>query len=269
MVAHTAGVTSEAGAPRRDPGVLQTADRALQVLLAFRDRQEWGVTELARELGLDKSVTQRLLATLARRGFVLSDPESRRYRLGMTVGVLARSAERGGALEAAARPLLHELVREIGESAILNVPHGNAYRCAAAVDAGGPVRYSATVGEMIPAHGGAAGHAIFAFYPEADLRQLLDEAEAPLERFNEHTVVDPAVLLEHYASIRADGVAISHGEYDVNVTSVAAPCFAVGQVVGSLVVIGPHDRMAAKIDSAVDLVRGAAQRLSRLLTGAG
>ena len=35
-------------------GVLQTADRALQVLLSFSDaRPEWGVSELARELGLD------------------------------------------------------------------------------------------------------------------------------------------------------------------------------------------------------------------------
>ena len=81
------GTTNDTGGssvitPRRDSAVLQTADRALQVLLAFRSRPEWGVSELARELGLDKSVTQRLLSTLARRGFVLADPESRRYRLG-------------------------------------------------------------------------------------------------------------------------------------------------------------------------------------------
>jgi DNA-binding IclR family transcriptional regulator len=248
------------------PGaVLQTADRALQVLLAFRDRPEWGVTELSKVLGLDKSVTQRLLATLAGRGFVLSDPESRRYRLGPAVGVLAKVAERGGALEAAARPLLAELARRSGESAILNVPHGSSYRCAAAVDAGGPVRYSTTVGETIPAHGGAAGHAIFAFYPEDDVRRLL--SESPLERFTEHTPPDLDALTGLYAQVRDKGVAISHGEYDANVTSVAAPCFALGAIVGSIVVIGPADRMASKLDQAVDLVRDAADRLGSVLSG--
>ncbi|MBI0382297.1 helix-turn-helix domain-containing protein, partial [Streptomyces albiflaviniger] len=65
---------------------LQTADRVLNVLLSFdRERPEWGVTEIAEEFGLDKSVAQRLLAALAYRGFLVSDKRSRRYRLGPAV----------------------------------------------------------------------------------------------------------------------------------------------------------------------------------------
>lgn len=244
--------------------MLQTADRALQVLLAFHDRPEWGVTELSRALDLDKSVTQRLLATLAGRGFVISDPVSRRYRLGAAVSVLARAAERGGSVEAAARPLLSELVRETGESAIFNVPHAAFYRCAAAVDADGPVRYSATVGETIPAHGGAAGHAIFAFYPEEETRRLFG---AGLDRFSEQTITDVERLFRLYAGVRDNGVAISHGEFDANVSSVAAPCFAFGEVVGSIVVIGPQERMSGKLDRAAVLVKEAAGRLGSVLAG--
>lgn len=255
----TAGVDPDA-----DRGPARTADRALRVLLAFRQRPEWGVSDLARALGLDKANIHRLLTTLAGRGFVLADPDTRRYRLGPAIAVLARAAERGGALEAAARPYLAELAHDLDESAILNVPHGAAYRCTLAVDAAGPVRYSATVGETIPLHGGAAGHAIFAFYPAETVRHLLDGA---LPKFNDRTVVDVDDLFTRYARVRADGVAISHGEYDPNVTSVAAPLFAAGQVVGSLVVIGPQDRMSAKVDTVVDRVRAAAERLSRLLDG--
>ncbi|MEW2353106.1 IclR family transcriptional regulator [Spirillospora sp. NPDC029432] len=251
------------GEPGR--GTAKTLDRGLLVLLAFRRRSEWGVSELARELELDKAVTHRLLTTLAHRGFVLADPQTRRYRLGATIGVLARSAERGGSLEAAARPLLTALAQELGESAILNVPHGAAYRTALAIDADGPMRYSATVGETIPAHGGAAGHAIFAFYPDEEARRLL--GAGPLERFSDETIVDPAELFALYARIRAERVAVSHGEYDLNVTSVAAPVFAAGQVIGSLVVIGPHQSVTEKIDSTVSRVRGAAETLSRLLDG--
>jgi DNA-binding IclR family transcriptional regulator len=255
------------GEPELGRGMAKTLDRGLLVLLAFQRRSEWGVSELARELGLDKAVTHRLLSTLAHRGFVLADPRTRRYRLGVTIGVLAKSAEQGGALEEAARPLLTSLARELGESAILNVPHGAGYRTALAVDAAGPMRYSATVGETIPAHGGAAGHAIFAFQPREDVRRLL--GEGPLERFGDATVVDPEELYRLHSRVRADGVAISHGEYDLNVTSVAAPVFAAGQVIGSLVVIGPHQSVTGKIDTAVARVRRSAQTLSRLLDGGG
>jgi DNA-binding IclR family transcriptional regulator len=55
---------------------LQTVGRALVTLLAFRDRSSWRVTELAEELGIDKSVAQRLLAMLAGRQFVLTELES-------------------------------------------------------------------------------------------------------------------------------------------------------------------------------------------------
>jgi len=248
-----------------DRGPARTADRALRVLLAFRQRPEWGVSDLARELDLDKAGVHRLLRTLAGRGFVLTDPYSRRYRLGPAISVLAQAAERGGGLETAARPVLGALVDEFEESAILNVPHGAHYRCTLAVDAAGPVRYSATVGETIPAHGGAAGHAIFAFYPKEQVDHLL--GGGPLERFNEHTIGSLDDLAATYRTVRAEGIAVSHGEFDPNVTSVAAPVFAAGEVVGSLVVIGPQDRMSGKVDRVVDRVRAASTALTRRLDG--
>lgn len=246
-------------------GGAKTADRALSVLLAFGERTEWGVTELSRQLGFDKAVTHRLLTTLSRRGFLLPDPQTRRYRLGAAVGVLARAAERGGTVEAAAKPVLEALAHDLGESAILNIPHGAGYRCAAAVDAAGPMGYSATVGEIIPANAGAAGHAIFAFYPEEEARSLFKVG--PLPRFDEATITDPDRLFELYATVRAEGIAITHGEYDPSVTSVAAPVFAAGQVIGSLVGIGPYNRMVQKVDTAAARVRAAADQLTATLDG--
>ena len=44
--------------------VIQTVTNALRVLEAFRDKEELGVTELSRRLGLHKNNVFRLLATL-------------------------------------------------------------------------------------------------------------------------------------------------------------------------------------------------------------
>lgn len=102
-------MTTDRGAP------LQTADRALQVLLAFsHDREEWGVTDLAAEFGWDKSVAQRLLASLAHRGFLVSDAVTRRYRLGPAVWHMATAWERHGGMAGLVRPGLRELAAVSG-----------------------------------------------------------------------------------------------------------------------------------------------------------
>jgi IclR family transcriptional regulator, acetate operon repressor len=249
---------------RRQAG-LQTVDRALVTLLAFRDRSSWGVTELAEQLSIDKSVAQRLLATLANRQFVMADPQTRRYRLGPALTVLARAAERGDGFEVLARPLLARLVRSIDESAILSVPHGSFSRCAAAVDANGPVRYSAIVGETMPGYGGAAAHAIFAYYPEPDIRRLF--GSGPFPRHSVETMHDIEALLRRHQEVRASGISISTGEYDPRVSCVAAPGFPDGRVVASIGVIGPREHITDKLEECRSAVADAGAALTELLHG--
>ncbi|WP_320784287.1 IclR family transcriptional regulator [Streptomyces sp. CRN 30] len=254
---------TEAESPK---GMLQSVDRALTALLSFTERRpEWGVSELAREHGWDKAVAQRLLATLTARGFLMCDDTTRRYRLGPSVSRLARVGEHSGVLPSLVRPVLARLLRETGESVVLNVPQGSGYRCAAAVDGTGPVRYTAIVGALMPGHAGASGHAIFAHYPEPELRQLF--GASPLQRFNEHTVTDFDALLRRYARVRQDGVSVSHGEYDEAVTAVAAPVFQAGTVAASLTVIGPAHRVSRAQDHLTALVRAAADEAGTAFGG--
>lgn len=245
-------------------GALQSVDRALTVLLSFTERRpEWGVSELARQHGWDKAVVQRLLTTLTVRGFLMCDETTRRYRLGPSVSHLSRVGEHSGVLPSLIRPMLARLLRETGESAVLNVPNGGGYRCAAAVDGAGPVRYTAILGTLMPGHAGASGHAIFAHYPEGELRQLF--GASPLQRFNERTIIDFDALLERYAQVRKDGVCFSHGEYDEAVTAVSSPVFQAGTVAASLTVIGPAHRVSRAAADIAELVRDAAAEASAAL----
>ncbi|MCX5440546.1 MULTISPECIES: IclR family transcriptional regulator [unclassified Streptomyces] len=235
------------------PGVLQGADRALLALLSFTERRpEWGVSEIAREHGWDKAVAQRILATLTARAFLTCDSTTRRYRLGPAVSRLARVGEHSGVLPSLVRPVLAGLLRETGESVVLNVPNGSGYRCAAAVDGTGPVRYTAIVGALMPGHAGASGHAIFAHYPEAEIRQIF--GATPLQRFNDHTVTDFDDLLRVYGDVREKGHSVSLGEYDEAVAAIAAPVFQAGTVAASLTVIGPSHRIVRDADRITRLV---------------
>ncbi len=226
---------------RGGAGTLQTVDRALGILLSFTGaRTDWGVMELARELDLDKSTAQRLLATLAKRGFLHADPTTRRYHLGPALWRIASTWERRGGMAQLVEPFLAWLVGESRRTAVFAVADGAYVRCVAAVDGGaGPMRNHPLVGELYPAHAGATARAYFATL-DAVTRQALMYT-IPLAKFSDLTSDDATAIEAQMIEVAERGWAYSEGEYDKNTRAVAAPVFMLGRPVGS-VSIGEHKR---------------------------
>ncbi|WP_336852300.1 IclR family transcriptional regulator [Sinomonas albida] len=247
-------------------GLLQTADRALQVLLCFdQQRTEWGVTEVAEEFGFNKSIAQRLLATLAHRGFLIADADTRRYRIGPSALALGRAWERSGSLRSLVDPILRELSARTGATAILSLPDNLHMRAVAAVDgSNGPLRMYPLVGELYPAHAGATSKAFYAYLP-APQRQLLF-AGRPVARFTERTVTEASALEAEFLRIRQQGYASTVGEYDSHVAAVAVLVSVRGEPYGSLSLAGPEEQFVNPAQH-VPVLRHSAQQIERRLTG--
>lgn len=241
-----------------------TVDRALQALSAFTfARPELGVTELAVALGINKSQAHRLLASFVKGGYAVVDPRSHRYRLGPALIRLGMLAQNSGALERAARPFLSDLARTMGESVLLNLAGPDVYSIRLAADGPGPIRFALNQGRQYPWYGGAGGHAIFAFRPDADIEALV------LEGFDESTPSGPHDLEQvrsRYRDVRRNGYAASVGEYDARVMSIAAPLRAEHDVVGSVCFIGIPESLAPREAELVPPLLSCAQALSRELT---
>lgn len=237
---------------------LLTVDRALQILNAFSlDSRQWGISELARETGLEKSQTHRMVATLAARGFLIADPVSRRYGLGPRLVALGRVAEQ----TSFARTVLLGLARRCHASAVFCQPEGAFYRCVAAIDSPG-VLSATIVGEQIPGYGGGAtGDAIFAHLPEEQVRELLGRE---LRRPDGTPGESWEQLLKRYDEIRRSGIAVSFGEYDPRVAAVAAPVVVEGAIIGSVSVLAPRQEMRDVLELISAAVMDAASRLVRL-----
>lgn len=223
----------------RTPPPLQTVDRALEILLSFSEhRTEWGVFELAEEFGLNKSTSQRLLAALATRGFLKSDPVTRRYSLGPALWQMASLWERGGGLARLAEQVLVDLAARTGRTAHFSIPDGFHVRCIAAVDGyGGPVRAHPLVGDLYPAHAGATSRAYFAFLDPHVRRNLL--TGRPFARYTELTEVDEPALMNLLDETFRTGWASSEGEYDPTTRAVAAPVKINSRPIGSLTILEP------------------------------
>lgn len=146
-------------------GTLQTLDRGIEALLLI-GRTPGGIKigELAAQLGLNRAVSYRIVATLAGHGMVRRQ-EDGRIVLGSAAFLLGGQVVDG--IRAAARPVLQRLAERVGATAFLAM--ADREDCVVALtaeprDAAMAIHYR--VGTRHPITLGAAGIAILAARPE-------------------------------------------------------------------------------------------------------
>ena len=92
---------------------LSSVKNALRILNSFTmDEPEKKVTDISTELGLNKSTVSRTLATLASEGFVDKDPETKKYRLGLSILTLSGILNSNIDVYRESQPILNRLVEQ-------------------------------------------------------------------------------------------------------------------------------------------------------------
>jgi DNA-binding IclR family transcriptional regulator len=258
------------GAPlSRETGPpLKSLDVSLQVLEALDNgAPERGVSELAREVGASKAAVYRILATLARRGYVTQNPATSQYAIGPRLRRFSHVASSKLDLLSVARPFLTELRDATLDTVHLAVLEGGDSVYIAKEDGLHPVQVTSRVGARCPAHCVATGKALLAFADAADRERLI---AAGLTRYTPLTHAEPDDFRREINAIRDRGCAINTGEWRTEVRGVAAPVFdSSGHVVAALGVCSPSTRMPdARLAEACAIVGDVAARLSALLGGA-
>lgn len=243
--------------------LLTTVRNAARLLKEFRSREEsLGVSELARRLGLGKSVVHRLLVTLAAEGLIEHD--ERGYRLGIVMYELGEAVRVHLDLHAAAAPVLVHVREQTGESVQVGVLDGLEVVYVDRLESAHSLRLLTETGRRVPAHCTSSGKVLLANLEPALLEVHLDR---PLDRLTPHTIVDPEALRAELRRVRAQGWASAVDEREVGVASLAAPVRdASGAVVAALSVAAPVARVGARQRRkiAADVVEGA-EAVSRRL----
>lgn len=243
---------------------VKTVTNAMTVLRAFGDQGEWGVSELARALDMNKSVVHRLLNTLVAGGMLERTAGGGTYGIGVELIRIARQAERHNPMIRVAHAYLEELATATGDSCTLAVLRNRRGLYADVVAGTQRLRFSVEVGESLQLHAGAGGKALLAYQSDAFIDEILAD---DLEAYTESTITDPDKLREELAEIRAAGYAFSDSEVTPGTRSVAA---AVrdndGRAVATLIVTAVAARMPdARLEEFGALLSGAARRLEHSL----
>jgi IclR family KDG regulon transcriptional repressor len=247
----------------------QSLERGLDILeMIEAESGDIGVRELARRVGLSPTIVQRLVSSLALRGYIEKNPETARYRLGHRSMILGASGERGVDYAATARRELDRLAHEHQLNGFVSVLRGGRAIYLLAVQADGPVAIRVSLGSEMPLHSTAAGKVLLASVDDAEARKLLGHRK--LAAITPHTITDPATLVASLAKVRRQGFATVIEENIPGVLSVGAPITdRGGNVVAALSVAFPkYLESGLTLQGSIPLVTAAALRVSRTL-GAG
>jgi len=253
------------GNAKRPPGS-QSLERGLDILEMIEAAgAELGVRELARRADLSPTIVQRLISSLALRGYVEKNSETSRYRLGHRSLSLGASSERAFDYAVTARRELEQLAREHHLNGFVSVLRGGRAIYVLAVQAEGPVAIKVSPGSEMPLHSTSAGKVLLAALSDGEARKLLGSRK--LAAITPHTITDPSALLAALPRVRRQGFATVNEENIPGVLSVGAPIRdRAGAVVAALSVAFPkYLDSGLTLASVEPLVAGAALRVSRML----
>lgn len=249
--------------------MIQSVSRALRLLKLFsHDRPSWGVMEAAETLGLHKSTTSRLLATLEREGFLEIDPQTSKYRLGIQGSTLVARVASGADLRTVAKPAMEELSQTTQETISLEVPQRTEEITLEQIASPHRVKATGWVGRRTSLHCTSTGKVMLAFMSPNERGQFLPRR---LNRYAVRTITRRDRLSKELEVIRRRGYAIAQDELEEGLSAVGAPILdQAGKVVAALAVSGPSFRLTPErlLDVAPRVVK-AASTVSRRLGFAG
>ncbi|MGZ4481549.1 MAG: IclR family transcriptional regulator [Gaiellales bacterium] len=222
-------------------------------------------TVIARELGLPRSTTYRLLQVLAGSGFVTHFPEDRAYGLGVAAFEVGTAFLRQDRLERLGRPVLARLAASTRATAHLGILLGREVLYLLKEQPVRPVPLITDVGVRLPAHLTASGRALLAALPPVEFRAIYPTAAVLAERTDTgpRTV---AALRRLVDDERAAGISVEDGHVTAGIASVAvAATDRAGRPVAAISLSLPSDELPAREEALTTALQRANRTLSRRL----
>ena len=247
-----------------DPGRSAGLRRGLEILCLFsEERPEWGITEIAHQMNLHKSLIHRSIKTLEEMGFLRRDPSSRRYLMGFKTFEVGSLAGRLTNRMAWSRPELRKLARKLKATVSLRLVVDDDLLVVDMIESLTHLPIHIPQGARVPLNYGAGGQVMAAFRADEDSRRLIRKYGLP--RFTAKSLTTEKEFFSAVRRVRAHGYAVSEGETRPGYFSVAAPIMGADNLLTAvLVVSSPVGAMTKKeISAFAEVTAEAARRLTR------
>lgn len=209
---------------------------------------------LGRAVGVPRSTTYRILATMTGSGYVVHVPGAG-YALGPAAHELAWGYQRQAPLQRVAGPLLRQLADRIGHNANLSMLQGNDVLYIIEERVKGRPWLVTDVGVRLPAELTASGHAMLAHLSSAQISALYPSKNVLADR-NTNGPTTVSELRRLLARVRASGYARQSELVTAGLNAVAvAVVDRVGHPLAAVAVAYPIEHPETEVARIVEQVR--------------
>ncbi|MGO4548536.1 IclR family transcriptional regulator [Paenibacillus sp. 2TAB23] len=227
--------------PDQQPYLLSSVANALRIMNSFTvEKPTKGVSELADELGISKSAVSRLLSTLASEGYVLKEPTTQKYSLGLQILKLNSVVTSQLEINHAAQPIIRELAKSTGEAVLISVLEDEIVYIEQ-IECRHQECILPLVGYRSPAHCTSAGKLLLAYYEKERLHKLVKKG---FTSYTAKTITDKEVLQKQLMEIRKLHFSCCESEYLEGLICFSAPIRNyMNSVVAAITIMGPVQRI--------------------------
>ncbi len=223
---------------------VRSVERAFQILGAFtRDEYRLSLSELAEKIQLPVTTTLRLANTLEKLN-ILNRQEDRSYTLGNKVYLLGSIAKANFRPQQIIYPHMKYIRDKTKEAVSLYGVEQEERVCYEHVESLLTMRCVMRVGDRAPLWAGAGGKVLLAFLGEDAIKREIEKAH----KITETTIYSPEALRKNLGEIRIHGYALSWGEREEGILSIAVPIFnRRGDILFAFSLAGPATRFTEEV----------------------
>jgi len=250
----------------KDRYLINSIIRASNILRCFsKEGSHFKISELARQLHLDRSTTYRILLSLEKCGFVEKDEKTGEYSLGMAAFEIGNTYLRQMDFVLISKPVMVDLAAKIQETVHLAVLSGTEIVYVDKVDSPRTLGVMSKIGQRGSLHSTALGKVLMAFLPEAESSRIMKQIK--LTPFTSNTISSRAKLTDEVKKVRRQGYAFDFRESEEGVECIAAPIRDhLGNVIAALSISGPQRKIGTPQEKEfINQVTGAAMLISSKL----
>jgi IclR family transcriptional regulator, acetate operon repressor len=204
--------------------------------------------EIAERLAIPRSATHRVLTSLVEHGYLRQERVHGAYRLTAKIASLAFSFLAGSGITDFAQPILDRMAAEAGELVRLAIVDGRELVWVAKSQ-GSPhgLRYDPDMGQVGQLSCSASGIAWLACLSDDEAIALVEkQGYGSRKAFGPRAPETRAALMRHLRQTRKRGFSLVVQTYSrwMNAAAAAIRHAATGEVIGVVVVAGPHMRLS-------------------------
>ena len=246
--------------------IVKSVSRAFEIIDIISGHKDGlGVTEIAKQIDINKSSVYRILSTMVKYGYVEQNKDTGRYKLGYKFLEISAKLLESIDLRAEARPFLQELEEFTNEVIHLVVYDQGEVVYLETLEGNETLRMHSKVGKRAPMHCTAVGKSILAHLPEQEVMEIIERKG--LSAHTEYTITDKNAFLRELASVREKGYALDRQENEYGIICIGVPIFDhTGRAVSAVSISGPSMRMTdERIEKLKDKILEVGQKISERL----